>query len=200
MSPALAVLLAAALGANVRIETGIRTEARVRRLEPAPTPAEKDAVDLTANPHLNLGVTGGLGEFAASYSPRVTAADVGPDLRWEHLHEGDVRLKLAPGPIWSLEGFGSGGIGRTDLVTENRNGNHAYEQQRRKHAGEHERARQANREANDHEPQTLPEDHAEHVRALSAERRASSSHSSRLARHSRTSAATEITTNMLTQG
>lgn len=121
MSPALAVLLAAALGANVRIETGIRTEARVRRLEPAPTPAEKDAVDLSAYPHLNLGVTGGLGEFAASYSPRVTAADVGPDLRWEHLHEGDVRLKLAPGPIWSLEGFGSGGIGRTDLVTENRN-------------------------------------------------------------------------------
>ncbi len=121
MSPALALLVAAALGADARIDTGIRAEARFRHLDPAPTPPERNALDLTATPHLILGVTGGLGTLSATYAPRLTAADVGPDLRWEHMHEGELRLRLAPGPTWNLEGFASGGIGRTDLITENRN-------------------------------------------------------------------------------
>lgn len=120
MSPALPLFLAVALGAEARVETGIRTEARYRRLDPAPTPAQRDAVDLSATPHLTLGVTGGLGSISATYAPRLTAADVGPDLRWEHMHEGELRLRLSPDPTWSLQGFAEGGTGKTDLITENR--------------------------------------------------------------------------------
>lgn len=121
MSPALALLVAAALGADTRVDLGVATEARFRHLDPAPTPADRNALDLTATPHLILGVTGGLGSLSATYAPRLTASDVGTDLRWEHMHEGELRLRLAPDLTWSLEGFASGGIGRTDLITENRN-------------------------------------------------------------------------------
>ena len=120
MVPGLALLLAVALGADTRVETGVRTEARARRFDPAPTPAQKDSIDISATPHLILRLTGGLGSLSATYAPRLTASDLGPDLGWERMHEGELRLQLAPGPVWSLEAFASGGAGRTDLLTENR--------------------------------------------------------------------------------
>ena len=105
MSPALALLVAVALGAETRVDVGLATEARVRRLDPAPTPADRDSLNLTATPHLAVAATGALGSASARYAPRLTASDVGPDATFERMHEGDLRLQLAPGPQWSLDAF-----------------------------------------------------------------------------------------------
>ncbi len=120
MPAGLALLLTVALGADVRIEPALRTEALVRRLDPPPSPAEKDALDLTANPSLNVLVTGGAGTASILYNPTFTATDVGPDLRWQHMHQGEARVRLGMRPTWNVQGFASGGIGRTDLITVNR--------------------------------------------------------------------------------
>jgi hypothetical protein len=120
MPAGLALLLAVALGADVRIEPGLRTEALVRRIDPAPTPADKDALDLTANPTLSAAVTGGVGSASLLYNPTFTATDVGPDLRWQHMHQGEARVRLGMRPTWNVQAFASGGIGRSDLISLNR--------------------------------------------------------------------------------
>jgi hypothetical protein len=120
MAPALPLLLALALGLDGRVETGIRTEVRGRRIDPAPTPSQGEAVDLSATPRLVLSLLGAGATLSASYAPRLTAADVGPDARFEYMHEGELRLRLDPDAVWHVEAFANGGLGRTDLVTENR--------------------------------------------------------------------------------
>jgi hypothetical protein len=121
MPAGLALLLAVALGSDVRIDAGVQTEARQRRLLDPPSPALRDALDLTINPRLTAAVTGGLGSATATYDPTFTASDLGPDLHRQHMQQGEARLRLGTRPPWRLDAFASGGIGRSDLITQGRN-------------------------------------------------------------------------------
>ncbi len=116
MSLAAALLLAAALGAEARLETGLRVEARAHRAEPAATPAEERALDLAATPRVGLEARAGAFSLLAGYTPRFAVSDVGPDALTEVLHVGELRLGWRPGATAALALFGTGSAGRTDLV------------------------------------------------------------------------------------
>lgn len=120
MTPALSLLLACALGAEADLAVGVRGEAGYRRVDPAQSPADARAVDLAATPHLSLEVREGATTFDAVYRPRLALRDVGPDRRRDIMHEGDVRLRIEPGPVWRFETFATGSHGRTDLAARNR--------------------------------------------------------------------------------
>ncbi|HTP26936.1 MAG TPA: hypothetical protein VMK12_14945, partial [Anaeromyxobacteraceae bacterium] len=118
MGPALPLVLAVALGVDARIEAGIGAEAHAR-VDPG---ASEDAqsLDLTAVPHLALTLKGAGTTFSAAYALRLTGSDVGPNVQYETYQEGQLRLHVEPGTVWSLEGFASAGTGRTDLLTQAR--------------------------------------------------------------------------------
>ncbi len=120
MSSVTAFLLAAVLGAETSVTAGIRTEGRARHLDPAPVPAQTEAVDVTATPWIGLRLADAGTSFWAGYNPRISAVDIGPDMHWEQMHQGELRLRVAPSTVWSLEAYANGGIGRTDLLTESR--------------------------------------------------------------------------------
>jgi hypothetical protein len=121
MSTVLPLLLAGVLAAEGSLDLGVRTESSGRWTDPAPTPSEVHAIDQTASPHVALGVVSGPSSISAAYGLRLTVRDVGPDHRYEAMNTGEVRAALAPNTMWRLEAFAIGGLGRTDLVTVNRN-------------------------------------------------------------------------------
>lgn len=111
-----ALLLALALGAEGRLDTGLRLEAQARRTHPA-LPADARAVDLSVSPSVSLDLRGGGGSATLAYAPTLTAADVGPDERSTVMHQGSLRLAYAPDTSLRLELLGAGARGRTDLIT-----------------------------------------------------------------------------------
>ena len=116
----LPLVLAVALGVDAEVDVGLGIEARTRRTDPPPAPTEGGGVDLTASPHLRLRLSGGADFLLLAYTPRFTDRDAGPNALYEYMHEGELRLHVAPSSTWNLEGFANGGMGRTDLVTETR--------------------------------------------------------------------------------
>ena len=110
-----ALLLAMALAAEGRIDTGLRVEALGRRVDPA-SPAYAHAIDLTVAPHLGLEVRGGGRSANLRYSPTFTAADVGPDRRTAVVHAGEARLAIAPHPVLRLELLGTAEAGASSEV------------------------------------------------------------------------------------
>jgi hypothetical protein len=120
MTPALSILLACALGAEARVETGIRAEGSARWTDPVADPADAHSIDLAAAPHLLLRLQDGMATAELAYRPRFTARDVGPDHRLEQLHDGALHLRLETDATWRVEAFVGGTVGRTDLVTLNR--------------------------------------------------------------------------------
>src|SRR5512142_1846668 len=125
MAPAAALLLALTLGAEMQLDAGARVEASARHSDPPTTPGERNAIDLTALPRLGLSVSGSGATAAVAYTPRFSLLAVGPHERGELLHAGELRLGLARGPAFRLEAFGTGAVGRTDLVTERLRGSGA---------------------------------------------------------------------------
>jgi len=119
MGPALPLVLAVALGVDARIEAGIGAEAHAR-VDPGAS-EDTQSLDLTAVPHLALTLKGAGTTFSAAYALRLTGSDVGPNVQYETYQEGQLRLHVEPGTVWSLEGFASAGAGRTDLLTQARN-------------------------------------------------------------------------------
>ena len=85
MSGISALLLALALGADARVEAGVRLETRARHTDPARPPAAEKAIDVAAVPTASLHVTSGASSLTATYAPRITAADLGPDVGYDHL-------------------------------------------------------------------------------------------------------------------
>ena len=112
MPVAAALLLAAALGADARLETGLRVEARAHRT----APAEEHAIDLAATPRAGLELRSGGLSFLAGYTPRLALADAAGDALAEVLHAGELRLRWRPDSTAELALFGTGSAGRTDLV------------------------------------------------------------------------------------
>lgn len=117
MSGISALLLALALGAEARVEAGVRLETRARHTDPARPPEAQRAVDVAAVPTASLHATSGASSLTATYAPRFAAADLGPDVGYEHLQQGELRLRIARGARFQLELFGTGSAGRTDLLT-----------------------------------------------------------------------------------
>lgn len=120
MSPGLPLLLVLALGAETRIESGVRLQAEARRLDPHPASADATSLDLSALPHATMQVRDGRASATAAYTPRFSLTDVGPDAQTEAMHQGTLRLRLEEGERFELEAFGSASAGRTDLLTERR--------------------------------------------------------------------------------
>lgn len=120
MASGLALLLATALGAEAQVEAGIRFAAEARNSDPAVTAGEARTVDLGAAPHLLLRLIGGRTSLVAAYFPTFTERSVGPDARFDYLHAGVLRLRVAPSTAFELEAFGSGSTGKSDLLRETR--------------------------------------------------------------------------------
>jgi hypothetical protein len=120
MTPALSLVLACLLGAEVQLDAGVRTEVWKRWAEPNMDAGGTRTVDLTVSPHLALRVLGPAAELGLAYSPRLTVRELAGDQRFEQLHDGEGRLRLGRGAAWRVEALVGGAIGRTDLVTQNR--------------------------------------------------------------------------------
>jgi hypothetical protein len=110
-----ALLLALALGAGGRLETGVRLVAQARHTSPV-NPTDEDSFDLVAAPRIALDLESRRLSARASYTPTFTAVDVGPDVHAATMHVGEVGVGVAPDPAVRLDLVASGAVGRTDLV------------------------------------------------------------------------------------
>jgi len=112
------LVLACALSADLRVDASVGTQGTTRRTEPVGQPAVVET-DVAFLPQLSLDArTGRLG-IDAGYQPRLTLTDIGPHVQREVMHDARLTASLAPSSVWSLAATATGGIGRTDLITEN---------------------------------------------------------------------------------
>jgi hypothetical protein len=119
---ALAIALACALGADARLDAGVGTQATTRRtdaLGQAPAIETDVRINVALTPRLHLAAQGGGIAFRAGYQPQVTFVDVGRSVQRNVMHDASLALGVAPSSVWSLTATATGGMGRTDLVTEN---------------------------------------------------------------------------------
>lgn len=119
MGTALPLLLSCALAAEGHLDLGLRSDGRARWVTPA-APADRRTLDVAASPTLDLGIRSRATTFGASYRPSLTLRDLGQDQARAELHEGTLRLSVAPGAPLRFDLSATGVAGRTDQVTLNR--------------------------------------------------------------------------------
>jgi hypothetical protein len=114
-----AFVLGCLLGANVSLGVGASAEARLRRTDD-PAQAREIGKELTLAAPLDLSVLDGKAAYEAAYQPRLTLRSDVFGAGSEVMHEGSLRIARVPGDRWSMALRATGGVGKTDLITENR--------------------------------------------------------------------------------
>lgn len=118
MTACTALVLAAALAAEGRLEAGVRLRAEGRDIDPPTATGESRTLDVSAAPRLSLGLTAGRGSLAATYAPTFTDVSVTGHARLDIVHTGELRLRLASDSTFEAEAFGTATAGRSELLRE----------------------------------------------------------------------------------
>lgn len=112
-------LLSSVLGADLRVDGGVRTESRYRTNDTEG--AERlTTAEVSVIPRIGIELTGPDGALGAQYLPTLRAPDVLTSLEPDVLHVAELRGRLRLAPVWTLTTVAGGERGRTDLLAESR--------------------------------------------------------------------------------